>query len=38
MVGWMRWLDDISLTKLLDIVKNRAVWSVTPHGVAKSWT
>ena len=40
----MRWLDgitdlmDMSLSKLQKLVKDRKVWHVTVHGVAKSWT
>ena len=40
----MRWLDsntdsiDVSLNKLLEIVKNREAWSASVHGVAKSRT
>ena len=42
--GSDRWLDGIidsmemSLSKLWEIVKNRAVWSVAVHGIAKSRT
>ena len=40
----MRWLDDIidsmdmSLSKLLEIVKEMKVWCAVVHGVTKSWT
>jgi len=40
----MRWLDVItnsihmSLRKLWEIVKDRDVWHVAVHGVAKTWT
>ena len=40
----MRWLDsiidsvDMSLSKLLEIVKDREAWRVAVHGVAKNRT
>ena len=40
----MRWLDDItdamdmSLSKLLEIVKHGEPWCAVVHGVTKSWT
>ena len=38
---WIRWLEasmDIRLSKLREIVKNRAAWHATVHGVTESWT
>ena len=38
MVGWHHWLNDMSLSKSWQTVKNREVWHGTVHGVAKSQT
>ena len=40
----MRWLDcitnsvDMSLNKVMEIVKDREAWRVAVHGLTKSWT
>ena len=37
MVGWHRQFEDMSLSKLRELVIDREAWSATIHGVAKSW-
>ena len=40
----MRWFDgitdsiDMTLSKLLEMVKDREAWYAVVHGVTKSWT
>ena len=38
MVGLHHWLNDLSLSKLRELVKDRKAWHAAVNGIAKSWT
>ena len=38
MVGWHHWLDDLSLSKLWELVMDREAWRAAVHRVTKSQT
>ena len=38
MVGWHHQLDDMSLSRLRELVKDREAWYAAVHGVTKSRT
>ena len=38
MAGWHHWLDDMSLSKLRELIMDREAWRAVIHGVSKSQT
>ena len=38
MVRWHHQLDNMSFSRLREIVKDREAWCAAVHGIAKSWT
>ena len=38
MDGWHHQLDNMSLSKLWEMVKDRDAWRAVVHGITKNWT